>query len=234
KGSEAHSPASKSGSRLVSPLKISLVVSGKSLPTSHPVSQAKTYACAAATRSRHPEGGVTAAALADTSVCGSECCKHSACSEHRAVSPASSKDHPASRSRSNTRAARSLTYKSDRVASIGEGSVRSCSPSGSSASRLSVSVGGASAVRPKTFKDTVRAIISPDDNSMELVLQISSYSALPQRISHDATSKMAASPDIMYSTPKMATATSSMATTTFKAAIYNPNMPPELAEDLPP
>ncbi|CAH2251478.1 Hypothetical predicted protein [Pelobates cultripes] len=45
---------------------------------------------------------------------------------------------------------------------------------------------------------------------------------------------MAASPDIVYSAPKMATATSNMATTTFKAATYNPNMPPELAEDLPP
>ncbi|CAH2330097.1 Hypothetical predicted protein, partial [Pelobates cultripes] len=45
---------------------------------------------------------------------------------------------------------------------------------------------------------------------------------------------MAASPDIVYSTPKMATATSNMATTTFKAATYNPNMLPELAEDLPP
>ncbi|CAH2220656.1 Hypothetical predicted protein [Pelobates cultripes] len=32
----------------------------------------------------------------------------------------------------------------------------------------------------------------------------------------------------------MAAATSNMATTTFKAATYNPNMPPELAEDLPP
>ncbi|CAH2276342.1 Hypothetical predicted protein, partial [Pelobates cultripes] len=146
------------------------------------------------------------------------------------------KERSASRLRSSTRAARSLTYKCDRVASEGEGSVRSRSPLGSSASRLLVSAGGASAVRPKTFKGTVRAIISPEDNSMELgaeVLQTSSYSALPQRISHDATTNMAASPHIVYSTPKMATATSNMATTTFKAATYNPNMPPELAEDLP-
>ncbi|CAH2312024.1 Hypothetical predicted protein [Pelobates cultripes] len=95
--------------------------------------------------------------------------------------------------------------------------------------------GGASAVRPKSFKGAVRAIVSPDENVMEIgaeVLQIKTFSALPQRIHHDATTKMAASPDV-FSTPKMAAATSNMATTTFKAATYNPNMPPELA-DLPP
>ncbi|CAH2307854.1 Hypothetical predicted protein [Pelobates cultripes] len=104
---------------------------------------------------------------------------------------------------------------------------------------------------------SVRAIESSEEHCIEMEeLNLIHYSQLTQRHQLDASTKMAAKTKFLTEsatskmttsdqsdiattkmaavTTKMATATSKMATTGYKTMTYNPNMPLEMADDLPP
>ncbi|CAH2225181.1 Hypothetical predicted protein [Pelobates cultripes] len=102
-------------------------------------------------------------------------------------------------------------------------------------------VGGNSATRSPHTTDNDRATESPDVYGMVDAHNIALTTPLPQRNRNIATTKMDATNDPDVATIKMAitltchvTASSKMTSTGFKAMTYNPNMPLEMAEDLPP
>ncbi|CAH2276247.1 Hypothetical predicted protein [Pelobates cultripes] len=256
KGSQAQSPTTKSRPQFISPLKSPLGASGKPNYPTRQSFQTRTYTSAAAARSHSPLSGGTTAAIVATSVgesVSSKCLERLEC---RDESLASGLTGAESRSRQNNKTARSLVYKSGRATEEGKGGMRSRSPSRSLASRLVTPAGG---TFPSIMLDKEKertADSSEDFIAMEEEINLTAYSALPQRTRSDATTKMAtvdtysndhattkmsATTCLTTSTNKMAAATSEttdastkMTSTSFKTMTYKPNVPLELAEDLPP
>ncbi|CAH2301430.1 Hypothetical predicted protein [Pelobates cultripes] len=249
KGMPAHprSPSHSVTQRLISPGKSSLVAKEKQPPSSHTLSQARSYASAAGTRSQRSESGGIAATHTVTPGGSENRSEHLISSERVHSAPASRASRDSSRSRLTCKAARSLAYNGGRAEDEGAGGGRFRSPSWSPASRQSDLTGGTSAARsPHTvsLKGTAESLNVQD-------MEEDCFN-VPQIFHHMVTKtdttkmddNMTPVPVILKMatntahttnvTTKMATTPPKTISTAFKTMTYNPHMPLEMAEDLPP